>query len=107
MRAVGVLVGLEHGQNRLLLRRGDRVHRMPAGREILKHARGPALTPAPRTALTEFEVRARAAVIPAVRDRPVDQSQQRHLRGRLDAPRDPATQCLAAIDGQRGIAALT
>ena len=65
---------------------------MPARRTVIERARGPALAPAPRAALAELQIRARAAVIPAVCDRGIDELQQPVLRGRLDPSRDPATQ---------------
>src|SRR3954453_23609383 len=55
-------------------------------------ARRPPLTPTPRAALGELQVAAHATVIPAVGDCGVDEFQQRDLRGRRHAPRDPATQ---------------
>jgi hypothetical protein len=85
-------MGFEDGEDRLLLGRRDRVHRMPARRAVIERARGPALAPAPRAALAELQIRAGAAVIPAVGDRSIDELQQRVLRGRLDPSRDPATQ---------------
>lgn len=92
MRAVGVLMGLEDGQDRLLLGAGDGVHRMPARRAILKRPGQPPLAPAPRPGLAEFEVSTGAAVIPAVGDRGIDERKQRVLGGRRHSPRDPATQ---------------
>ena len=70
MRAVGVLVRLEHAHDRRLLGRRDRVHRMPARRAVLQRPGRAPLAPAPRARLAELEVAARAAVIPAVGDAP-------------------------------------
>ena len=92
MRPVSVLMGLEHRQDRRLLRGSDCVHRMPARRPVLQRPGQPAFAPAPRAALGELEISADAAVIRAVRDRPVDQLKQPVLGGRRHAQRDPATQ---------------
>src|SRR5829696_10537094 len=85
-------MSLEDRQDRLLLGRRDRVHRMPARRPVLQPARLAALTPAPRAALAKLQIRAGATVIPAVGDRGIDERQQPMLGGRLDPSRDPATQ---------------
>src|SRR3954465_3540603 len=85
-------MSLEHRQDRLLLGRRDGGHGMPARRTVIERARGPALAPAPRAALAELQIRAGAAMIPAVGDRSIDELQQPMLRGRLDPSRAPATQ---------------
>src|SRR3954470_2949874 len=85
-------MSLEHRQDRLLLGRRDGVHGMPARRTVIERARGPALAPAPRAALAELQIRAGAAVIPAVGEGGIDELQQPSLGGRLDPSRDPATQ---------------
>ena len=92
MGAIGVLELFEDREDRLFLRRGDRVDRMPARRPVLQRASGPAFAPSPRAALGELQVAAGSAVIPAISDRRVDERKQRVLGGRRHAQRDPATQ---------------
>ena len=93
MRAIGVLMGLEDGQDRLLLRGRDRVHRMPARRAVLQRPGAPAFAPAPRAALGRAPGSAHAGGDPS-RRRPPRRSAQatRAWWPPATRTRDPATQ---------------
>ena len=92
MRAVDLCELLEKREDLFNLPVQQSVHRSPARRQVLEQAPLVALTPAPRPALSDLQQLARRAVPEPAIDRPVDQVQQAGLGGRVDAPRDPATQ---------------
>src|SRR4051812_36591459 len=92
MRAIGLAPLIEQRDDRVALVGEQAVHGPPAGRAIFEAASFAALPPAPRAALGEFEVAARAAMLPARAGRLVDELKQPGLGGRVDAARDRATQ---------------
>src|SRR4051812_32877323 len=92
MRAIGLAPRVEQLNDRVALVGEQAMHGPPAGRPVLQAAGFTALPPAPRAALGELEIRARAAVLPARGGRLVDELQQPGLGGRVDAARDRATQ---------------
>lgn len=68
------------------------MHRRPAGRLVGQRTDGSAADPAVRPYLAEFEFVADAADRPALLDGLVEQGEQPGFGGRVDPPRDPATQ---------------
>jgi hypothetical protein len=91
MRAIDIAPLLEQLEDRGRLLRAQTVQR-GAGLAVIQTPVIAPAAPPPRPPLVQLEVRAGAAVLPAVGDGAIDQIQQLVLGGRVDATRDPATQ---------------
>jgi hypothetical protein len=90
VRAIDLAPRLEQLKDRGDLLRAQAMHRA-ARLGVLQTASIAPASPPPRPPLIQLQIGAGATVFPAVRDGPIDQSQQLMLGGQLDAARDPAT----------------
>jgi hypothetical protein len=92
MRTIGLAPLIKQRDDRFALVGEQAMHGVASSRAVLKEARFAALPPAPRAALGELEVAARAAVLPARSGRLIGELKKPGLGGRVDAARNPATQ---------------
>lgn len=84
---------VEHRDDLVLLVWGEPMNRIPPGSMVVEADPGvdPTMPPL-QTTLGQFQIPACRCHAPPVGHRPVDQADQPCLGGRVDPPRDPATQ---------------